>query len=227
MNATRATLLTLGLGALVAIAVAAYSVLPYEGWMMAVERRLSAVGGPLGALLFGTFYVLCAMLLVPSSGLSLVAGLLYGFAGIPIAWLCILVTAALSLLLVRHLLGERVTEALRDRTRLRILREVADEEGWRMVLLVRISGVVPFGLQNYALGLTGIGIVPYLLATSVGALPSILVYAGLGALGQVTVDGERMGSARVVLLAIAIVASLALVAITARKVRARFRAALP
>ena len=105
-----------------------------------------------------------------------------------------------------------------------MLREVADEEGWRMVLLIRISGVVPFGLQNYALGLTGIGLVPYLLATAVGALPSILVYAGLGALGQATVDGEGTGSGRLVLLAVAIVASLALVLLTAQKVRRRLMA---
>ena len=224
MTKTRVTLVALGLGALVGLAVAAYSLLPYEGWLLAVETRLSSIGGPAGALLFGAFYVLCAMLLVPSSGLSLVAGLLYGLAGIPIAWLGVLVTAALSLLLVRNLFGHRVGDAIRDRRTLRILREVADEEGWRMVLLIRISGVVPFGAQNYALGLTGIPIVPYLLATAVGALPSILVYAGLGALGQATVEGESMGSARIVLLAAAVVASLALVLITARKIRRRLLA---
>jgi uncharacterized membrane protein YdjX (TVP38/TMEM64 family) len=74
--------------------------------------------------------------------------------------------------------------------------EVIDEEGWRMVLLVRVSGIVPFGLQNYIFGVTRLAFLPYLLATSVGVLPSILLYGGLGAVGNVAADGAtRRGCA--------------------------------
>jgi len=98
---------------------------------------------------------------------------------------------------------------------------VIDEEGWRMVLLVRISGIVPFGLQNYSFGVTQIPFGPYLLATSVGVLPSILLYAGVGAIGNTAVDEGRHSALRMALLTAAVLAGVALIVITARKVRRR------
>lgn len=93
-----------------------------------------------------------------------------------------------------------------------------------MVLLVRVSGFVPFGLQNYALGATRVAFRPYLLATALGVLPSILVYASVGAFGQATLRGGDVRVWQKVLLALGALASLTLVVMAARKVRSRLRA---
>lgn len=90
-----------------------------------------------------------------------------------------------------------------------------------MVLLVRISGIVPFGLQNYVLGVTRIGFMPFLLASSIGVLPSILVYAGAGAFGQATLAGPETSSLKIVALCLSAAAALTLVVITARRIRTK------
>jgi uncharacterized membrane protein YdjX (TVP38/TMEM64 family) len=92
-----------------------------------------------------------------------------------------------------------------------------------MVLLVRVSGIVPFGLQNYFLGVTRVRFIPYLLATTVGVLPSILLYAGIGAVGQASIDGSELGILKLAVLALSVVAALILVVITARRIRLKLQ----
>jgi uncharacterized membrane protein YdjX (TVP38/TMEM64 family) len=43
-------------------------------------------------------------------------------------------------------------------------RAVADD-GWQVVVLMRLSPIVPFNLQNYALGVTAIPFLQYFTAT--------------------------------------------------------------
>jgi uncharacterized membrane protein YdjX (TVP38/TMEM64 family) len=46
---------------------------------------------------------------------------------------------------------------------------------------MRLLPVAPFGLVSYAFGTTGVSLRTYLLGTAVGALPSTVIYASLGA----------------------------------------------
>ena len=115
-----------------------------------------------------------------------------------------MMVAATSFPLARRLLSRRVQAFVQHRTLLRVLTEIVNEEGWRVVLLVRVSGIVPFGLQNYTFGVTRI----------------ILLYAGVGAVGNAAGDSSA-GNLRLALLTVAVLAGVAVIAITARKVRVR------
>ena len=53
------------------------------------------------------------------------------------------------------------------------------EDGRRLVFLLRLSPVFPFGLLNYALGLTRVRFADYAIA-SVGMLPGTLLYVYSG-----------------------------------------------
>ena len=192
-----------------------------EAALMRLAEFVARLGGPAGFLLFVAAFVLCALLLVPSSLLSLVGGLVYGVAGIPVSWLCMMLTAAIAFPLARAGLADAVTWAVRNRPVLRTLMAVVGEEGWRTVLLVRVSGFVPFGLQNYVLGVTPVSYGPYLFASTVGILPSILVYAGIGALGQASLRSGGLGAPQLVLLGLGVAASLTLIGLTALKVKRR------
>lgn len=213
----------LGFAGLVVAGLAVGGSGPLDERLLRVAGHVEALGGPLALLLFVGLYVTAALALIPSSALSLAAGLLYGAAGIPVAWFCIMLAAAVAFPLGRGAFLGAVRRFVANRPVLRTLAEVAEEEGWRMVLLVRVSGLVPFGLQNYALGATGVPFRPYLLATSLGVLPSILVYASIGAFGQATLRGADFGLWQKLLLALGVLASVALVVMAARKVRSRLR----
>jgi uncharacterized membrane protein YdjX (TVP38/TMEM64 family) len=50
---------------------------------------------------------------------------------------------------------------------------------------------VPFNLQNYFLGATSIGFLPYVIATALGIIPGTLLHVCLGALGRAVAVGEE------------------------------------
>ena len=213
-------LTTVSVGLIAGFALAAATVLPVQSWVVGVASRLHGWGVG-GALIFTAIYAAGAMALVPASAFSLAAGLIYGGWGILISWLAMMGVAATSFPLARRFLASRVRGVVDRRRLLRTVATVIDEEGWRMVLLVRISGIVPFGLQNYSFGLTQIRFWPYLLATSVGVLPSILLYAGVGAIGNSAADETGHNGFRLALFTAAVLAGVAVIVITARKVRKR------
>lgn len=219
----RTTLLLVGAAAVVAALVVAASVLPFQTWLLTIGERLHALGTGLGLIAFAAIYVVCSMALVPASTLSLAAGLLFGPLGILLSWVAMVVVAAISFPLARRILAVPIRRYVDERPRVRQVVEVIDEGGWRMVLLIRVSGLIPFGLQNYVLGTTRISFLPYLLASSVGCLPSILVYAGSGAFGSAAFGQAGSNPLRLALLGVAVLAGLTLVVVTARKVRSRMK----
>ena len=69
-------------------------------------------------------------------------------------------------------------------------------EGFKIVLLTRLSPIFPFNFQNYAYGLTRVAFWKYALASWVGMLPGTLMYvyigSGLQSLTEAT-SGEVSG----------------------------------
>lgn len=57
-----------------------------------------------------------------------------------------------------------------------------------IVLLVRLTPLVPFNVLNYALGLSSVNLIPYIAYSWLGMIPGTLlyVYIGWAAVGAVT-----------------------------------------
>ena len=53
-------------------------------------------------------------------------------------------------------------------------------EGWKIVLLTRLSPAFPFNLLNYAFGLTRVALRDYVLASWIGMMPGTVMYVYLG-----------------------------------------------
>src|SRR5213075_351618 len=77
-------------------------------------------------------------------------------------------------------------------------------EGPKIVVLIRLSAVFPFLFVNYAFGLTGIGFVPYVVATFFGILPLTVAIVYLGAAGAAVATQQNARS--VILLVGALIA---------------------
>jgi uncharacterized membrane protein YdjX (TVP38/TMEM64 family) len=58
------------------------------------------------------------------------------------------------------------------------------DDGWQVVVLMRLRPIVPFNLQNYALGVTSIPFLQYLTATLIGTVPGIAIYVYFGVFGK-------------------------------------------
>lgn len=171
------------------------------------------------AWLFGAAYVAASLLLLPTSPFAVAAGLVFGSHGVVIMWVGMMVASACTLILSRLIFVARVRAWIAQRRRMRMVVDIVDEEGWRAVLLVRMSSILPFGIQNYALAVTRIAVLPYLLATAVGVLPTILLFTGAGVFGTTALS--ETGSASVFVFGVAALAAATLLIRTGSRFRRR------
>ena len=92
--------------------------------------------------------------------------------------------ASVAFLVGRYVARERVTRWINRDARLSALNAVIGAQGWRVVGLMRLSPMLPYGVQNYLFSVTPIRFVPYVLATLVGIMPATALYVYIGSLGQ-------------------------------------------
>lgn len=162
-------------------------------------------------------YALATVLFLPGSVLTLAGGALFG----PLwgtLWNLTGATlgAALAFLIARHLGADWVTR--RAGARLARLNDGVSAEGWRFVAFTRLVPVFPFNLLNYALGLTRIPFVAYLLATWIFMLPGAFAYTWLGHAGREALSGGE-GLIRNSLIALSLLAAVAFLPRLVRKLR--------
>lgn len=175
--------------------------------------------GAAGPVLFMLVYALAAVLFLPGSVLTLAGGALFG----PLwgtLWNLTGATlgAALAFLIARYLGADWVKR--RAGARLTRLNDGVSAEGWRFVAFTRLVPVFPFNLLNYALGLTRIPFVAYVLATWIFMLPGAIAYTWLGHAGREALSGGE-GMIRNILTALALLAAVAFLPRLVRKLRGK------
>ena len=157
--------------------------LPMAEWITQFRHWILELG-MLGIIAFVVSYVLVTALLGPASALTLTAGLAYGAWGFPLVVISATLAASVAFLVGRYVARERVTRWINRDARLSALNEVIGAQGWRVVGLMRLSPMLPYGVQNYLFSVTPIRFVPYVLATLVGIMPATALYVYIGSLGQ-------------------------------------------
>lgn len=172
-----------------------------------LQEWASTAGNPF-VVLFWVGYVAITQFPVPRTVLTLASGVLFGpWQGVLIALTATTASAALSLLVVRGLLGDWMSTRLTHpavagvNTRL-------EERGWLAVTSLRMIAGVPFSVLNYAAALTSVPLGMFTLATFIGSAPGTAVTVLLGD----TLVGEPtpLVIGLTVLLAVAGVVGLAL-----------------
>ncbi len=156
----------------------------------AAIRSMVEAWGLWAPALFVLLDALTTIFFLPGWVFGLVAGVLFG------AWWGTLwslsgatLGATLAFLAARYLASGWV--ARHSRGGLERLITGVESGGWRFMALVRLVPLFPFNLSNYALGLTRINLVPYVLATLVFQIPGTLAYAYLGYAGRELAAGDR------------------------------------
>ncbi len=138
--------------------------------------------GTLGAIAFIVIYIIATVAFVPGSILTLGAGVVFG---IGLGSLYVLVGATLgataAFLVGRYLARGWVSQKIAGKIKFRAIDEAVGREGFKIVLLTRLSPIFPFNLLNYAYGVTGIALKDYILA-SIGMIPGTILYVYIGSL---------------------------------------------
>lgn len=136
--------------------------------------------GALGPLVFVAGYAAAVVGFVPGSLLTLAGGALFGVVrGVVYVFAAAVLGSTASFLIARHLAREAVARRIEGDARFQAIDRAVGEQGRRIVFLLRLSPVFPFSLLNYALGLTRVRLVDYLVA-SLGMLPGTVLYVYLG-----------------------------------------------
>lgn len=130
---------------------------------------------------FVVLYVVCTMLLLPRTVLTVGAGFLFGpLHGLLWALLAINLGANLAFLSGRHLLRNVVERRIHADGRIQALDQAVAGNGWRIVALMRMTPVFPYSLLNYALGLTRIRWRHFALGSLAGMFPGTAMLVILG-----------------------------------------------
>lgn len=177
-----------GLALLIALLFAVRT-LPVAEWLEAFKTWVRDQGA-LGYVLYVLAYIVCCIFVVPALALTLGAGAIFGFvAGSIVVIIGATLGATAAFLLARGVLRRRVERITANHVKFRALDRAITREGTKIMWLVRLSGFPPFTWVNYALGLTGVPLRPYILTTFFGIIPGTLAFTWAGAAGAAALSG--------------------------------------
>ena len=152
--------------------------------------------------------------------MTLAAGAIFGFVrGSLVVLVGATAGACAAFLLGRTVLRRYVAKRVASNPKMAAIDRAIAEKGTRLMLLMRISGFPPFTWINYALGLTGVKLVPYVLTTFFGIIPGTLAFTWAGAAGVQALSGKGNRIARTVTVigAVAVIAYIGRIASNAVK----------
>ena len=188
--------------------------------------------GPWGAVVFAAAYVPAAVLFVPGSLLTLGAGFVFGLGkGTVIVSIGSTAGAAAAFVVARSLARDWVGRRIAGRPNLAAIGRAVETEGFKIVLLARLSPALPFNLLNYAFGLTAVSFRTYILASWIGMLPGTIIYVYLGSaaksLATLLSDDAPRSAGQQALFALGLVATVAVTVIVTRTARRALNEIVP
>jgi len=192
------------LGLLIGITLA----ILYRGRFDAVALEAwVADAGVLAPIVFMLIYALATVLFLPGSIITLAGGALFGpVLGTFYNLTGAILGAVLAFLISRYLASDWIADKAGGRVKQLI--NGVEGEGWRFVAFVRLMPLFPFNLLNYALGLTKIRFLHYLISSYVFMLPGAMAYTYLGYAGREAIGGGE-GLIQKILMALALLAVVA------------------
>jgi len=210
------------IAALVAV-IALWWFLPVRDWTTALAERIRGAGLQ-GVLIFVAVYVAAAVALVPGSLLTMAAGFAYGpIGGLLVASPASVLAATTAFLLGRTILRSWIRRKIARSPKARAIDRAVARNSFKLILLLRLSPVIPFNVLNYALGLSDVSLGRYIVASFVGMLPATWLYVYLGSLATTAAglsDATRGGGRqRLVLSTVGLVATVVAVVLATRAAR--------
>jgi uncharacterized membrane protein YdjX (TVP38/TMEM64 family) len=178
--------------------------------------------GPLAPAAFIAIYIAACVLFLPGSILTIGAGVIFGVVrGSIYVSIAATLGATAAFLVGRYFARDWVARKLEGNANFKAIDEAVGMEGWKIVLLTRLSPVFPFNLLNYAYGLTRVTLRDYFFASWAGMIPGTILYVYIGSLssdlaGAGTASGGARTPAGWALDAVGFIATVAVVVYVTR-----------
>ncbi len=180
--------------------------------------------GPCAPLAMIAAYVVASLFFLPIPLLSIGAGFLFGIAlGAITVSLGSTLGATAAFVVGRKLGRDRMRRLTAGYPKFKAIDRAVGREGYKVVILSRLSPAMPYNVLNFAFGLSPIALGPYVLATWIGMLPLTIVYVYLGStladLAELSTGNAQGDLARQMLLALGLAATIVLAALVMRIAR--------
>ena len=153
-----------------------------QGLFLGVLEWIEGLGA-WAPVLFIAIYIVGCVVFLPGALITAAAGVLFG---VPLGSVYVSIAsvtgATLAFLIGRYVARDWVARKIESNSSFQAIDEAVAHEGWKIVLLTRLSPVFPFILLNYAYGVTRVSLRDYVLASWIGMLPGTVLYVYLGSL---------------------------------------------
>jgi len=138
--------------------------------------------GIVGGIAFIAIYIIATVAFLPGSILTLGAGIVFGvLLGAVYVFIGATLGAIAAFLVGRYLARGWISKKIEGNQKFAAIDKAVAREGFKIVLLTRLSPVFPFNLLNYAFGITGVSLKDYVLG-SIGMIPGTVMYVYIGSL---------------------------------------------
>jgi len=139
----------------------------------------------LGPVIYMAFVVLATVLFLPGSVAMMIGGFLFGFLpGFLFVALALPIGAQGSFEIGRWIARPWLRSKLANNRRMQAIEAALNEQAFVIIVLTRLSLIIPFNLLNYAYGATSVKASTHWMATAVGMLPAFALYVYLGTLAR-------------------------------------------
>jgi len=147
--------------------------------------------GVVGGIAFIALYIVATVAFLPGAILTLGAGVVFGVVlGTVYVFLGATLGSMAAFLVGRYLARGWISQKIEGNEKFAAIDRAVAKEGFKIVLLTRLSPIFPFNLLNYAFGITGVSLRDYALG-AIGMIPGTIMYVYIGSLAG---DLARIGT---------------------------------
>jgi len=141
-------------------------------------RKFVDMIGWYGPLVYVAVYVIATVLMIPGTVLTLAAGVIFRELWLAFVTISIgsTIGATMAYLLGKSVLRAWVSAKVQEFPIFRAIDSAISRRGLFMVLLLRLSPVLPFNILNYGLSVTGISFFEFMYGSWVGMAPGTFMY---------------------------------------------------
>lgn len=149
--------------------------------------------GWIGIAVYIGIYIIACIFFIPGSLLTLGAGAVFGVVqGSIFTSIASTLGATVSFLVGRYLARDWINKKIQNNKKFSKVDEAVGKEGWKIVILTRLSPIFPFNLLNYAYGLTKVALKNYFFASWIGMMPGTIMYVYIGSIaGNIATIGSQ------------------------------------
>ena len=232
----RASLIILGIKVITLVIIIAsvttgIILLPVKIWLVQVLEWTGGLG-VWGPVFVAAFYVVACVFFLPGSVLTLGAGFIFKvILGAITVSIGSTLGACAAFLVGRTFARDWISHKIAENQKFTRIDNAVGQQGFKIVLLTRLSPIFPFNLLNYAFGLTKVSFWKYALASWIGMMPGTLMYvyfgAGLRSLADVATGNVETGAAGQIFFWFGMVATIVVTVFVTRIASKALKQAVP